>query len=192
MDTEKKIEKLHLEDGRWAERHSYLGEDGSEVVEMYVEPQRNLALDKRVINKKKEILAEQRIETIRNGEVVDVEVHSVDAPTKLELREHIRKVDNSERGDFVTKDQLKDVMKSVMAPVVEALSLKKNDPYEEEYKSLKDIPKAFSNDMPVFKAQSLVEDRVDETKKKNEFYIYVGLGGFLLAQTGFLIWLMFG
>lgn len=137
MDTkENKIEKVTLQDGRLAERRTFYDDEGSEVVEVYVEPKRNLKLDKRVINKTKQVIAEQRIQTIRDGEVVDEEIHSIEPEVRLEKRQHIQKEGFEEHGDYVTKEQLGravaegvvEAMKAALNPLKEQIEASKREP----------------------------------------------------------------
>lgn len=71
------IEKYTLEDGRLAQRRTYLDADNNEVSEVYVEPPKDLVLEKRVITKRENVVAEQVVQTIKDNKVVDEEIHSV-------------------------------------------------------------------------------------------------------------------
>ena len=71
MDNLPKIERFTLEDGRIAERHTTTNEAGETVVEVFVEEKKPLKLEKRVTEKRKDILAEKIVETIKDGEVVE-------------------------------------------------------------------------------------------------------------------------
>lgn len=164
-----KIDKFYLEDGRMAERHTFTNDTGDEVIEQFVEPERNMSLNKRVTTKKKEIVAEQKIETIKDGEVVDVLVNSVEPNVKLELREHIKTEPHASSGDYATKQDISrlvsDAVIAGITPVIQSLSVQKP-------------PKEASK--PLFRTQSVVENNISEKKKYNMSTIAI----FALVATG--------
>jgi hypothetical protein len=196
VDTkERKTEKVTLEDGRLAERRTFYDDEGSEVVEVYVEPKRNLTLDKRVINKTKTVLAEQRIQTIKDGEVVDEEVHSIEPNIRLEKRQHIQKEDYAEQGEYVTQNQLN---RAVVEGVVEAMKVAFPTVQEQFIKSqdvllepVKDEPKRplFSNPQPTLSAQSIVEQNIED-KKQHNMNSFILFGVIALVQIGLLGWIV--
>ena len=212
MDTkEKKTEKVTLEDGRLAERRTYYDDEGSEIVEVYVEPKRNLKLDKRVINKTKTVLAEQRIQTIRDGEVVDEEIHSIEPEVRLEKRQHIQKEGFDEQGDYVTKDQLSravsegvvEAMKAALAPIREQMaSTPKEIVIEKPVVDQRPAP-LFSTPVeketvvpaqskqPELSAQSIVEQNIED-KKKHDLNSFILFGVIAVAQVGLLGWILMG
>jgi len=164
-----KTERLTLEDGRRAERRIYIDDQGDEVTEMHIEPKCNLVLEKRIINKKKEMLAEQRIETIRDGEVVDVEVHST----------NLKPIDLL---PYVTKEELAEALKEILAPLKpkDVDSLKSSQPSSE-----------FLEVKPLFTAQSMVAERVEETNKaegKNWILTVAVFGIVALFELVVLAW----
>lgn len=82
------IEQFTLEDGRRAERRTSVNEAGETVVEVYAEEAKPLRLEKRITEKRKDVLAEQIVETLKDGTVTDRVVNSIEAPT-LEPRGQI-------------------------------------------------------------------------------------------------------
>ena len=119
------VKVLHLEDGRACEQHTTHSADGRErVVEYYAEEARPKKLEKRVIEKTKDIIYERQIETIdpSTGQVVDVKVESTDPIVKTELREHIALADKSVgSSNYVTKQELQDVVVSSVSAAVEGI-----------------------------------------------------------------------
>ena len=96
-------EKYTLEDGRLAQRRTYLDEDNNEVSEIYVEPPKDLVLEKRVITKRENVVAEQVVQTIKDNKVVDEEIHSV-------------KPDLTHRSEmYVTKEVLDEALNGLVA-----------------------------------------------------------------------------
>ena len=110
MDNLPKIERFTLEDGRIAERHTTTNEAGETVVEVFVEEKKPLKLEKRVTEKRKDILAEKIVETIKDGEVVERQVHSIDSGVKMELREHLGVADDVNALNYVSKKELADAI----------------------------------------------------------------------------------
>jgi cobalamin biosynthesis Mg chelatase CobN len=121
VENKKIIEKITLEDGRLAERHTSVDSAGNKVVEVYEEEKRPVLLKKRVIEVEKKVLAEKRVETIgADGQLVDVKVHSIESP-KLELREHIGLAENHELN-ALSYAKNKDVVQAVVAGVQAAFA----------------------------------------------------------------------
>lgn len=181
-----RVEKVTLEDGRIAERRKFRNEEGDEVVEVYVEPKKPLKLDKRVINKHREILAEQRIQTIRNGQVVDEEVHSIEPEVRLEKRAHIQSENEKyEDGEYITKRDLAEAMSEIMREV------KKDADCAADDRPLFSQQKSMYPTEPVVSAQSIVEKNVEDKKKKdiNSLILYSLIA---VGQVGLLLWVQFG
>jgi hypothetical protein len=105
----KTIEKVTLEDGRVAERHTSVNENGEKVVEVYVEEKKPLKLEKRIVEKTKQVLSEQVVETLQDGQVVDRQVHSIEPNVKLQLAEHIQTI-SRKPNDYVSKAELADAI----------------------------------------------------------------------------------
>lgn len=121
---EKIVEKFNLEDGRTAERHISVNEAGDKVIEVFTEDKKPLKLEKRIIEKRKEILSEQIVETVKDGEVVDIKVHSVEPSVVMQLRDHIGRIENSELNpsDYFTKRDLAPLMAQTFSSLMAAQS----------------------------------------------------------------------
>lgn len=111
-------EKFYLEDGRVGEKHLSIGESGEKIVDIFVEPKTPLMHEKRVIEKHKEVLAERIVETIKDGEVVDKQVFSMEPDVRLQLREHIGL---SERQDINAQNYISRAELPVL--IAQALSI---------------------------------------------------------------------
>lgn len=159
----KKVERIHLEDGRAAERHVSVNEAGEKVTEIYVEEQRPFKLEKRITEKRKDILAEQKVEKIQDGQIVEVQLSSVDPNVKLQLRDHIATAENAELRSLNYASK-KDVADAVVAGV-SALLEQQN----------------YQRQQPVLSAQSLIEERVEP--KKGSSLLLVGLVVVALIQV---------
>lgn len=178
----KTVEKFTLEDGRMAERHITLNDSGEKVVEVFVQEKLPLKLEKRVTEKKKEVVHEQKIETIKDGEVVDVKVLSTEPVVKMELREHIAVAGKTEIGalNYATKKELIDlVTQAVVAGVIAS------KPAPSASAPTTTAPK------PLFRAQSVVEENVAAKKKNDGLWIGVMVVA-LVAQVAFFGYLLFG
>lgn len=176
----KTVEKFTLEDGRMAERHITLNDAGEKVVEVFVQEKLPLKLEKRVTEKKKEVVHEQKIETIKDGEVVDVKVLSTEPVVKMELREHIAVAGKSEIGtlNYATKKELVDIVtQAVVAGVIAS-------------KPVASAPTTTAP-KPLFRAQSVVEENVAAKKKNDGLWIGVMVVA-LIAQAAFFGYLLFG
>lgn len=188
---EPKIEKLNLEDGRIAERRSFTNELGNEVIELFTEPKRNLNLDKRIINKKKEIISEQIVQTIKDGEVVEEEVFSHEPPVKLEKVRHIQTENFDQVGDYVTKDSLSRAISEAMNPLIEKLSQDQS----QKQKLFSDVvmspvAEKYASEEPKKYTPELVSKNIDD--KKNDKKTLLFFGAIAVGQIGFLLWLTFG
>lgn len=179
----KTVEKFTLEDGRMAERHITINDDGEKVVEVFVQEKLPLKLEKRVTEKKKEVVHEQKIETIKDGEVVEVKVLSTEPSVKMELREHIGKADNNQIGtlNYATK---KDLIEVVTQAVVAGVAASKPQVVIQQ-------PAAQPAPKPLFRAQSVVEENVAAKKKSDGLQIGIMVVA-LIAQVAFFGYLLFG
>lgn len=179
MDKNVKVERFHTEDGRIAERHISTSETGEVVEELFIEDRRPLKLEKRVTKKHKEVLAEQRVETIKDGEIVDVQVHALEPKSPLQVVEHIAVVEKSEinPNNYISRKELGPI---VTDAVVAGVSVLMTNPVT-----------AQSLTKPVFTSQAVVEERV-ETKKKHEITAYAFYGLLIVGQLAFLAWTWFG
>lgn len=189
MDNEKKVEKLVLEDGRVAERHVYTDVEGNEVVEMYAEPQKSLSLNRRIVNKVKPVLVEQVIETIKDGEVVDREVHSTEAPVKMQLREHIKRYDRPVASETVTQEQIANIVAQTVSQTLEAQAAVKQEPEIYTEAPMPPVIKIQSVQpkQAVFSAQSVVAERVEE-KKSSDLWTVLAIGFSVILQIAAVVW----
>lgn len=175
MDTmNKKIERIQLEDGRMAERHSSLDEEGNEVVEIYSEPVKNLSLEKRVVNKHRKVLAEQVVETIQDGAVIEQKTTSIDPPSP-QLVNHIRVAQESTAP--LSAQQIADAVASAVSTAMEAKQV-----------AALSVPPRVKN--PPFSAQALTEERAQETGKKDNTFITV-LGVMVVGQLVLFGYIMY-
>lgn len=108
---DKYIEKIRLEDGRMAERHVTVDENGDKHIELWAEEPRDLKLTERVTEKHAQIISERKVEKIgEDGEIYDVKVESVDPKRNMELVSHIGLAANYKPSKYPTKDELKEAV----------------------------------------------------------------------------------
>ncbi len=127
--------------------------EGNQVVtEYYIEDPRPMPLKKRVVETKKEIVAERKIETVRDGEVIEVEIESLEPQVKTQLVEHIKAIGTNRDAspEYVTKNE----MRSMVDEIKQAMQYN-NNIYEEP--------------IPVSAMQAEVEERVNGKKKISAF-----------------------
>ena len=91
--AEKQVNKIRWEDGRHAEKHVvdwHVADDGAEQreVELFVEPERQLNLKQRVIEKRKPVVYHRTTQIIDGDKIVEQQVEERDED-KLELVQHI-------------------------------------------------------------------------------------------------------
>jgi hypothetical protein len=117
---EERIEKIRLEDGRHGERKVVEEKDcdtgeGVVVTEVWEEAPKVMPLTKRVTEKKRPIVVERTIETIKDEQVVDVQVESLEPKVELQFKEHIVRAGSPLKKDckckeFVTEDRVKELL----------------------------------------------------------------------------------
>ena len=102
------VEKLTLGDGRRAEQHVMHNSDGDEIVEVFAEEARPLKLEERIIRKHKTIVSEERVEKVRDGEVVHFEIKSRDPVVPLQVVQRVGVADHAKivDGDYVRKEEI--------------------------------------------------------------------------------------
>jgi len=186
MDKQVEVEKTML-DGRYAERHtSYIANSEScpsgTIVEIFAEEKRPLHLEKRIIQTHKNIVSEERIEYIKDGEIVEVEVKSLDptANTTMQIKEHIGIADHAKivDGEYVTKKELgpviSDAVVAGIASLLESVEVthQKIDPQTQ------------------FTAQKQIAERVEQNKG-NDKIINAVLLCLIICQLGFGFWVFF-
>jgi hypothetical protein len=176
-----KVEKIRLEDGRHAERHVHESDD-ERVVEIHEEPVREKLLTQRVIEKKKPVVVERTIETIRNGEVVEQKKESIEPDTKMQLRSVVKKkLARHEREalkvapsghEMVTRKELKEALVAAVKTVQETGK----------------APQPLKAVRPL-SAQQEVEQRVKAGEKPS--WKTVGLYALIAAQVAGLAYVVF-
>ena len=183
-DEDPKVQMLTLEDGRRAERHVSRDEDGNEVVEIFAEEQRPLKLEKRIVKEHKKIVAKETHETVRDGEVTEVEVRSLEPNVPMQVRERIGVANHAKvvDGDYVRKEEVSQLIADGVCAGVEAMMA--NVEPDEEYYDEPVEPEPVEP-QPVFKAQSIVEQNVAGKKKNNDALINMVMGVVIVAQLAF-------
>ena len=177
------IEKFVTGDGRRAEKHINLDENGNKVISFFAEEERPLKLEKRVKQVFKPMLVEEHVETIKDGQVIDMKVSSTEPKTNLELREHIAVADKSIIGSdkYVSKEEVAEL---VAQGVVAGLNASKG----------MKMSQAIQPENP-FRVQNAVEQRVEDTTKTvkmSDVAMYTVLGVAIIAQVAFgVYWFWF-
>ena len=95
--AEKQVQKILWEDGRHAERRIvdwHVSEDGVEQreVELFLEPERQLNLKQRVVEKRKPVVYHRTTQVVDGDKIIDQMVEERDED-KLQIVEHIGVVD---------------------------------------------------------------------------------------------------
>ena len=176
------MDKVEIErtilDGRVAERHVKFNEDGDKIVEVFAEDKRPLKLEKRIVQKHKNIVSEERTEYIKDGEIVEVEVKAVDANVKMELREHIGTADHAVTvdGQYATKQ---DVAAAVVAGIT-------------EFVDSMEVETVRAQSMPVMSAAEQIEQRIEKKEtKSSDSSLNMIMGLLIFAQLAFGFYLFF-
>ena len=168
-----KVESLTLDDGRRAERHVSLNDQGNQVVEIFAEEKRPLKLEKRIVREMKQIVAKETHEVVRDGEVIASEVHSVAPDVPLQLRQKIGLVDHAKvvDGDYVRKEEVGQIVADGVVAGVTAL--------------MQSQPQSMGM---VKSSRQIVEQNVEEKKGGN--WVAIGIMGVvLLVQVAVICWL---
>jgi len=175
---------MTLDDGRHAERHVSIDEEGNEVVEVFAEEKRPLKLEKRIHREFKNVVAKETHETIKDGEVAHVEVRSGESEVPLKVVDRIGVANHAKivDGDYVRKEEIGKIVADSVVAGVSALMENMEPVYH------KDEPQ--SQPQPIFRAQAVVENNVAE-KSKSDSTINIVLGVIFLAQLGFFGYMFF-
>lgn len=184
----KRVEKITLPDGRRAERHVFVDESDNEVVEVFAEESRPLKLEERIIRERKKIVAKETREVIRDGEVSQVEVRSLEPEVPLQVRERIGVAEHAKivDGDYVRKDEIAKIVADSVVAGIEAMM--ENMPVDDAQPEL--YEPVVEKKEPYFKAQNIVESNVAEKKKKDNMTNVI-LGIVLIAQMAFFGYMFF-
>jgi hypothetical protein len=172
-----KVESLVLDDGRKAERHISVDQNGNETIEIFAEEKRPLKLEKRVYREMKNIVSKEVHQTVKNGEVSYEEVLSLEPEVPLQVRSKIGVVEHAKvvDGDYVKKEEVgKMIEEGVVAGVLALLEHTTNE-------------NKFSKSL---NAKEIVEKNVEDKKKKELFFNYF-LGFVVFIQLLFFLGYMF-
>ncbi len=186
-DVSVKVETLTLDDGRRAERHIVLDDNGNEVVEIFAEEKRPLKLEKRIVREFKNIVAKETHQSVRDGEVILEEVHSQEPEVPLQLRSRVGVADHAKvvDGDYVRKEEVSKLIADGVVAGVSAL-MEQMEPVVHQPVAQQPVVvhEPVARPEPVFKAQAVVEKNVEE-KKKNDMTVNVIMGVIIVLQLAF-------
>lgn len=179
---EVKIETLVLNDGRRAERHTMIDEDGKEIVEIFAEEKRPLKLEKRIVREMKNVISKEVHQVVKDGEVAFEEVYSQEPEVPLQVRSRIGVADHAKvvDGDYVRKDEIGKLIEDGIVAGVSAL-MEQMEPITSQ---------AHKSETKVLRAQEVVEKNVEE-KKKNDLVINLVMGFIVIIQLAFFLAYMF-
>lgn len=175
-----KIEQIVLQDGRRAERHTFVDTEGKEVVEIFAEELRPLKLEKRISRESKSYVARETEETVQDGTVVEKKVKENPQP-EIKVTEHIGVADHAKlvAGDYIRRDEIGKLITDSVVAGVGALI---------EPKGLRDVSaKPEVATRPKVSAQAVVEQNVED-KKSKQLWVDLGLGALIVAQVVFFIY----
>lgn len=187
------VEHMTLDDGRKAERHTSKDENGNEVVEIFAEEKRPLKIEKRIVKESKRIVAKEIHETIKDGEVQEVEIKSLEPEVPLQVRERLGTADHHKLvdGDYVRREEIGKLVQDGVISGVAALLENMEPPVREPVAQPEPVPVApiapvqnVVEPEPVLKAQSVVANNVAQ-KAKNDGLVTTVMAVILLAQLGF-------
>jgi len=179
-----RVNKMTLDDGRHAERHVSVDEEGNEVVEIFAEEKRPLKLEKRIHREFRNVVSKETHETIKDGEVAHVEVRSTESEVPLKVVERIGIADHAKivDGDYIRKEEIGKMVADSVVAGVSAL-MENMEPIHQREES----PQNFQ---PIFRAQSVVENNVAENKK-GDSTVNIVIAVILLAQIVFFGYMFF-
>ena len=183
MADDIKVQRMTLDDGRNAERHISINEEGNEIVEIFAEEKRPLKLEKRIHREFKNVVAKETHETIKDGEVALVEVRSGESEVPLKIVDRIGIADHAKLidGDYVRKDEIGKIVADSVVTGVSAL-----------LENMEPVDQAQAQAQPVasFRAQAVVENNVLE-KNKSENSTNLIMAVILVAQLAFFGYLFY-
>ena len=187
MGNHIEIKHLVLDDGRQAERHFAVDENGDEVVEIFAEEMRPKKLEKRIVRKHKRVVDQEIVETVRDGEVIHREVMASDPVRPLQVVERIGVVDHAKvvDGDYVRKEDIHSLVADAVVAGVGALL----DGYEPVQEVRHHYEEEQQQSEPIFKAQSVVAENVAE-KQNNDSMVNAAMGGIVCVQVLFFIYML--
>lgn len=176
-----RVETLTLDDGRKAERHVSVDEQGNEIVEIFAEEKRPLKLEKRILREYKNVVSKETHETIKDGEVAYQEVRSLEPDVPLQVRQRIGLADHHKivDGDYVRKDEINKMIADGVVAGVSALMESQQPVIHQPQPQPQPV-----RPEPLFKAQSIVEKNVEE-KKKGDMTVNIIMAVIVVAQLAF-------
>jgi len=186
------VERIQLEDGRHAERH--VTDDGeTRVVELHAEPKRDKLLEKRIVEKRRNVICERTIESVdpSTGEVVEQLVESIDPPeSRMQLVKHIALEQQGVSALGVKKEDCSVTREELIDAVVSAVrAIKEHENVEPPQQPAPKAVKAQS--VPQVSAyQELVGERVLQSQQKTPA-MNLTLLMIIAAQVAALAYIMF-
>jgi predicted transcriptional regulator len=181
MDDFEDVERWVLDDGRRVEKRITEVKDedgqGERTIELHIEDERPLRLQKRVKEKTKPFVFERTIETldVKTGQVVEQKVESIDPKVQMQLVEHIStnapavSVLNVENDCHVTKEEM---IEAIVAAV----------------KAVKDQPSDFSNKLNSLGIADEIQSRAEVSGYSASDKILLGI---IAAQIIGLCYIVF-
>lgn len=187
-DEPTRVEVLTLDDGRRAERHVAVGDNGQEIVEIFAEEKRPLKLEKRIVREYKKVVAKEVHETIKDGEVSAVEVRSTEPDVPLQIRERLAVADHAKivDGDYVRKEEISDLVSNAVVDGITALMENIHPLLQNKDVAPKEDPPAIFKASSL-RAQSIVEQNVADKKQKENNYNGIMIG-ILVIQVLFFVY----
>lgn len=169
-NNQSKIEKITLDDGRRAERHISIDDKGNEVIEIFAEERHPLKLEKRIVREFKNVVSKEVHETIRDGQVSYQEVKSLEPEVPLQVRSRVS-VENTPKKpeEYVRKEDVSKMIAEGVSAGIASLMEQKN------------------KSEPLFKAQTILEEKVEE-KKKNDFTVMIILSVVFVIQVAAIVY----
>jgi len=185
------VEKIRLEDGRHAEKH--VTDDGeTRVVELHAEPKRDKLLEKRIVEKRRNVICERTIESIdpATGDIVEQLVESIDPPeSRMQLVKHIA-VESDSVSAMSVKEDCSVTREDLVTAIVTAVrAIKDHD--EEEPVVVQQAKTVKAQSAPQVSAyQELVGERVLQSQQKTPV-MNLTLLMVIAAQVAALAYIMF-
>lgn len=147
-------------------------------------------LEKRIVREHKKIVSKETHELVRDGEVIQREIVSRDAEPPMQVRERIGLADHAKivDGDYVRKEEIDKIVADGVVAGVAALMENMEPVFNQRVAVAQPQPQYKPE--PIFNAQSIVEQNVED-KKKNDGVINVVMAGILIAQLAFFGYMFF-
>jgi len=183
------VEKIRLEDGRHAEKH--VTDDGeTRVVELHAEPKRDKLLEKRIVEKRRNVICERTIESIdpSTGDVVEQLVESIDPPeSRMQLVKHIA-VEGDSVSTMSVKEDCSVTREDLVSAIVTAVRAMKD--HDEEVPAVQSKTVKAQSASQVSAYQELVGERVLQSQQQTPV-MNLTLLMVIAAQVAALAYIMF-